>query len=289
MYESVIRRNIAISFIATLILLLGKFAAGYASNSMALVYDGLESSADLIIFLSLYGASVLAAKPPDREHLYGHTKVENLASLLLGLGIAVSGVFFGINALERLLKHEAVVLPHQASFYAALSVVAIKEFLYIFTKNQARLVNSPILEALAVDHHKDALSSVVTVIGTTGSFFKAGWLDPLAALVTSGVIFFMGIKTFYTSSSDLLDKSPDAGTVRKIENAILSVEGVKKISELKARKSGKDIYVDVSIEVDAEMSVKRAHEIASSVQERTVSEVKEVKSVIVHVEPHGKQ
>lgn len=99
----------------------------------------------------------------------------------------------------------------------------------------------------------------------------------------------MGIKTFYTSSSDLLDKSPDAGTVRKIENAILSVEGVKKISELKARKSGKDIYVDVSIEVDAEMSVKRAHEIASSVQERTVSEVKEVKSVIVHVEPHGKQ
>ncbi|MCX7832413.1 MAG: cation diffusion facilitator family transporter [Actinobacteria bacterium] len=286
MYYEKVRKIFAVSFIATLLLLITKILAGYFSKSLALIYDGFESAADIILFISLYGATLLAAKPPDSEHQYGHTKIENLASLFLGLAIFAGGIALGFNAFSKFLKniHE---IPSWYSFFVAITVVAVKESLYFYTKKRAVETKSPVLEALAIDHHKDALSSIITVIGTASSFLKAAFLDILAAFITAIVISFIGLRTAYSSSSDLLDRGPDPSTMETIKNAVSSVNGVKKIARIKARKSGKDIYVDIDIEVDKKLTVEMAHEIASRVQEKTSEVVENVKDVVVHVEPHS--
>lgn len=287
MYRKKIRRIFTVSLIATLLLLMIKIITGYFSKSLALIYDGFESAADIILFISLYGATLLALKPPDAEHQYGHTKIENLASLLLGLAIFAFGVALGINAISKFLRkiHD---IPSWYSFLVAITVVAVKESLYFYTKKRAAETKSPVLQALAIDHHKDALSSMVTVVGTTSSFLKTPYLDLLAAFITAIVISFIGFRTAYSSSLDLLDRGPDSETMEKIKNAVLSVNGVKKIARIKARKSGKDIYVDIDIEVNRKLTVEVAHNIASQVQKKTSEVIDNVKDVIVHIEPHSK-
>lgn len=288
MYSENVKKTFLISVAATILLLVVKFCAGFSSRSLALVYDGIESAADILIFISLYGATLLASKPPDAEHQYGHTKIENLASLLLGLLIASGGTVLAYEAFKGLTGKKTAFPPEAYAFFVAVAVVVVKEALYFYTRKQAKATGSPVLSALAIDHHKDALSSLVTVVGTTSGILRISWLDFLAAFLTSLVILGIGLSTFYSSSSDLLDKSPDLQTLEKIKQATLSVNGVERISSLRARKSGKDIYVDVDIEVNANLSVEEAHEIASRVQEKMSAEISNIKGVVVHVEPHKK-
>jgi len=287
MYENQLKKVFFVSLLATVLLACLKLAVGYFYNSLALIYDALESIADLFIFASLYGAALLATKPPDSEHLYGHTKIESLAALYTGMAIFTGGLYLCIEALSHLAG--TLKAPGIPAFLTAISVVITKEALYIYTRSNAAMTGSPVLSALALDHHKDALSSLITVAGTSASILNLPILDPLAALLTSLVIVSSGAKAAYSASSDLLDKSPEREIIDKISRAIGSVEGVKRISALKARKSGKDILVDVDIEVDENLSVSEAHEIASVVRERTMDEIKNVKDVIVHVEPYRKK
>lgn len=286
-FQEEIKKIFLISICATIFLMVLKVAFGLFFSSLALVYDGIESAADIFIFLTLYGASILALKPPDKDHQYGHSKIENLAALFLGLLIFTGGIYLAFNAFSHLsTKNQSI--PHIASFFVAVSVVLTKEALYFITKKKALETKSPIVEALAIDHHKDALSSLVTVAGTASSFLKFPLLDRLAALITAGVISVIGLKTAFDSSSDLLDRSPDTATIEKIKSVVLSVSGVKDIVRLKARKSGRIIYVDVDIRVDGELTVDKAHEIATKVQEETEKNIHNVKGVTVHVEPYKK-
>lgn len=287
MYKDNIRKTFFVSLLATVLLACLKLAAGYFYHSYALIYDSLESVADLFIFASLYGATLLAAKPPDSEHLYGHTKIESLAALYTGIAIILGGIYLGIEAFNRL--GQSARTPGLPAFLTAISVVITKEALYFYTRKQAAVTGSPVLSALALDHHKDALSSLITVVGTSASIFKMPLLDPLAALLTSLVIVGIGAEAAFSASSDLLDKSPEQEVIEQIRRAINSVKGVKRISSLKARKSGKDILVDVDIEVDENLSVSKAHDIASAVRLRTIEEIPSVKDVVVHVEPYRKK
>lgn len=284
MYLKKVKKIFFISTAFTVLLFLIKIISGYFFKSNALIYDGLESLADLLLFAILYGAAVIAEKPADDEHLYGHTKLESLASLYLGLAIASGGFYLLYRSVSTILQ-KTYVKPSSFAFLIAVLTVATKEILYFYTLKSAKSTSSPVLFALAVDHHKDALSSLVTVAGTAGGAFNYPVLDPAAATVTAAVIIIVGLNTIFSSSSDLLDRSPEKSVVEDIQRTILETEGVEEITSLKARKSGRSIYVDVDICVNRELPVTEAHEIATLVKNRIKDKIENVKDVVVHVEP----
>lgn len=284
MYLEKVRKIFFISIISTFLLLFLKILFGFIYKSQALVYDGLESLSDIILFGIMYGAAILAEKPPDKEHLYGHSKLENLASLYVGIVIFSLGGYLLYRSVSSIIRN-VFSKPYSFAFIIAILVVAVKELLYFITLKAAKDTKSPVLHALAIDHHKDALSSLVTVAGTAGSLTRFHVLDPIAASITSAVIIYMGITTVISSSSDLLDRSPDKEINEKIKKIILSTEGVESIRSLRSRKSGRAIYIDVDIAVEKSLSVADGHEIATLVKNRIKDKIENVNDVVVHVEP----
>jgi cation diffusion facilitator family transporter len=284
MYLQKVRKLFFISTAITFLLLAVKILFGYIFKSQALIYDGFESLSDIILFGIMYGAAILAEKPPDREHLYGHSKLESLASLYVGIGILSLGGYLLYRSISSIVRG-VFPKPYPPAFIVAVAVVAVKEFLYFYTLKAARDTKSPVLHALALDHHKDALSSLITVAGTAGSLTRLHVLDPAAASITSAVIIYMGVKTLISSSSDLLDRSPEREVNEKIREIILGTEGVRSIRKLRARKSGRAIYIDADIAVDGNLKITTAHDIATVVKNRIKDKIENVKDVVVHIEP----
>lgn len=284
MYKDAIRKTFLISILATVLLSVIKFAAGAAGKSFALIYDAYESLADITLFSALYGATLLAEKPPDKEHQYGHTKFENLVALYMGMLILTGGIYLAYQSFFRLVSGKYSDTSSY-TFVVAVSVVLIKEILYRYTLNKAEKTKSPVLKAAAADHRKDAASSLVTVAGTAGSFLKTPALDIIASFTTSLIIAFMGGSIVFSSSSELMDLSPSKEIMKKIEQAAKRVRGVDSISRIKARKSGRKIYVDIDIIVDGSLTVQESHNLASRVSEEIKKAIGEVEDVVVHVEP----
>lgn len=278
-------RNVfLVSLLATLLLLCMKVSVGLMSNSRALLYDGLESLFDLLIILLALGMVRFALKPPDSGHQFGHTKAESLGELYIGIFITAAGIYLTYETLVDLLQGH-LTTPGAAAFAAAAFTVAAKEGLYRYTMLQASRTGSPVLRGLAADHRKDAATSLVTVVGTSASFTGLHFLDTLAALVTSLIIIGLGVSTLHRSSYDLLDASPEKQTLQEIKRIAESCQGVRSVSSLKVRKSGRYLYVEVTIEVDRKISIESAHDIAESLKKEIMMNNKKVRDVIVHVEP----
>lgn len=275
-----------VSLLLTLVLLCLKLVIGLASHSRALVYDGLESLFDLSIILFAIGAVRFALKPPDTGHQFGHTKAESLGELYIGIIILLTGIFLTYSAAGNLLKGE-LYSPGIPAFAVAVLTVIAKEGLYRYTAYHSARIGSPVLRGLAADHRKDAVTSLVTVAGTSAALTGLDFLDTAAALVTSLIITGLGVITLHRSSFDLLDASPEKRALEQIRRTALSCAGVKAVSSIRARKSGRYLYVEISIEVSRDLTVEAAHDIAELLKKEIMIENKNIRDVIVHVEPQS--
>lgn len=280
-----VKNAIIIGMLSTVFLLVLKIGAGLLSGSRALLYDGFESFSDLLILIFVVGALKVSEKPADAEHHFGHTKAESIASLFIGIGIFVFGMFLAYRSYLDISTGRLVV-PHKLSFIIAIFVVLSKEILYFYTSKVARQTSSTLLSAIASDHHKDALTSIITVAGTLSAVLHEPRLDIAAALITSLIIIFIGSKTAYSGIMTLMDTAPEKSIIDSIFNEIKKVEGVKEIRKIRARESGRYIYVDVTIKVDSGLTVKKGHDIAVETRRAVMKACSRVKDVIVHVEPY---
>lgn len=271
---------------ATVLLMAVKIGVGVWGKSRALLYDGFESLVDIFVLSFVLQALRIAARPADRDHPFGHTKVESLASFVVGLTIIVFGLYLGYTAALSLTSHH-VARPHWLSFVVAVLTVGTKEALYLYTHRIAQRYASPSLAAIAYDHHKDALSSLITILGTLSAFVAVPFLDDGAALATAIIILWMGISSTREGAMNLIDTSPDAELVEKARESVVSVPGVIRLRELRARKTGRFVHVDAKIEVDRDITVDEGHEIARSVKKAVFDSSDRVRDVIVHVEPHN--
>lgn len=276
---------ILISVILSIILFSLKIYFGLVAESRALLYDGYEKLSDLVILVFLGNAIRISRKPADIEHQYGHGKVECLASLFVGLAFSGFGLFLAYNALLSIAAGRLNV-PNISAFYVAILSVIIKQFLYFYSISVSKKTGSMAIRTIALDSQKDSLISLVAVVGTLSFLFKAPLVDTGAATVTALIIFYLGVKVIYDSSQKLLDIAPDKRTVVSLKEVIGSIEGVKRVKSIKARTSGKNIYVDTTIEVDSQISVKKGHIIATGVRNKLINSEKNIKDVVVHVEPY---
>jgi cation diffusion facilitator family transporter len=261
-----------------------KIIGGICYQSHALFADGIHSLSDLIADGMVVLASKYGSQDADHSHPYGHQRIETAATLFLSLLLLVAGIGIALDSALAFLKEEPSDFSLVTIVIAGLSILA-NESLFHLTKKVGKELKSDLILANAWHHRSDALSSIVVLVGLLGPLMGIPYLDPVAAVIVGLMVTKMGINYGWGSIKELVDSSVDAETLEKISAAILQVNGVKKIHQLRTRLMGPDIYVDVHILVDPIISVSEGHYIAQHVHHQLYNQFEKIKDVTVHVDP----
>jgi len=277
-------RIITIGFWVNAVLMVVKLLAGYFGNSKAVFADGLESACDFVAIVSTLIALKIGRKAFDDSHPYGHGKAECIAAIIVSLVIFSAGVGILYQTVMSFVdgRHSE---PHLVAVIAAVITIAVKETLFRYTRRISRKLESPAVEAVAKDHRKDALTSVATLIGVTGAYFGAVFLDPLAAGLTSFFIFYIGWEALKKAGHDLMDGRPPQDVLASISATAAEVVGVDLVHEIRGRRSGQYLIIDLKLEMDPCMTVKESHEIATEVKLLIFSRFPNVGDVMIHINP----
>lgn len=281
-------RVIAVGFWINAVLMIMKLLAGYFGRSEAVFADGLESACDFIAILATMLALKIGRQPFDEQHPYGHGKAESLSAIMVSLVIFSTGAGILYKAAVTILNREYSE-PRLMAVLAALATIVIKEALFRYSRRVSRELESPAVEAVARDHRKDALTSVATLIGVGGAYFGAALMDPLAAGLTAFFIFHIGWETFRSAAHDLMDGQPPEELIEGITTIAEGVPGVEHVHEIRGRRSGQYLIVDLKLDMDPHMTVKRSHDIATEVKRLIFQRYSNVGDVMIHINPHDEE
>ncbi|MBU1086921.1 MAG: cation diffusion facilitator family transporter [Candidatus Omnitrophica bacterium] len=272
-------------------LTLFKLIAGVFGQSAAMIADAFHSLSDFATDVVVLLGFRFIAKPVDKSHDYGHGKAETLSSVIIGLALFAVGfrIFWvGLHSIYHVYHGELIPEPGVIAFYAAIISIISKEGLYRYTMKTGRAINSSAVIANAWHHRSDTFSSIGTMLGIGGAILlgeKWRILDPIAALVVSVFIIQTSIRISLDSFNELLEASLSDEFEKKILDIIKSVSGVISPHELRTRRIGNYIAIDVHIEVNKELNIKAAHDISTEVEKKIKAEFGEETFIYVHVEP----
>lgn len=261
-----------------------KVFGGIFFYSHALIADGLHSFADLFTDGTVLFAAKYGNQDADETHPYGHQRIETAATLMLSLLLILTGISIGWDSIDHILAHTTQKPSYLALPFAAFSVVA-NEILFFLTKRVGHRIQSPLIIANAWHHRSDSASSGVVLLGIIGSLLGYTYLDPVAAILVGGLIIKMGFDYGWDSVKELVDTGVEPDQVEEIKRIIEKVDGVCKVHQLRNRKMGGDIFVDVHILVMPWISVSEGHQIAQRVHVELMNANAQIKDVTVHVDP----
>jgi cation diffusion facilitator family transporter len=268
------------------VLVLVKLIAGIVGHANALVADAVESSADIFSSLIVWMGLSIAARPADEDHPYGHGKAEPLAAAVVSLMLLGAAVGISILAIREIRTPHH--LPAPFTLFVAAGVIIVKEILYRRVSRVGKDVGSTAVTADAWHHRADAVSSLAAFIGISIALIGGrGWeaADDWAALVAAVLVAVNGVRTLRTAISGLMDEAPDTTVKVRAMEAACSVEGVRKVENLKLRRSGLGFYVDLHVQADPTISLEDAHEIAARVKYAILDAIPNAENVLVHMEP----
>lgn len=276
-----------VSIISNVILSLLKLFAGVVANSAAMVSDAIHSASDVFSSIVVIIGVKLSAKDSDEEHPYGHERMESVAAVVLSVVLAITGLFIGHAAIEKLTSgvYEELKMPGVLAAMAAIISIVCKEAMYWYTRHYAKMFDSGALMADAWHHRSDALSSIGSLIGIVGARMGYKWLDPLASLVICIFILKAALDIFM----DAMKKMVDHSCSKEVSDAI--TECAKKhpdalgIAGIQTREFGNKIYVDLEVFADGNISLKRSNEIAEQIHDSIESEFSKVKHIAVAMKP----
>jgi cation diffusion facilitator family transporter len=293
-FEKAVRVT-GVGLFVNLMLTVFKLFAGILGNSAAMVADGVHSLSDFLTDIVVIFGFKIARKPMDESHNYGHGKIETLSASLVGLMLLVVAwqiLFYGLRKTLLFLEGGTLEQPALIALYAALLSVISKELMYHYTILEARKINSMALTANAWHHRSDAFSSLCTLAGIGAAIFLGGkWvvLDPLMAVFLSFIILKVALKIFRSSINELIEASLDGETEGEIRQIIRKTEGVKTLSNLKTRRIGNNIAVDVRIKVDNALDVGEANRISIHVEHNLKKAFGPYTYVLVKAEPYERE
>ncbi|KGP63402.1 cation transporter [Legionella norrlandica] len=261
-----------------------KLVGGFLYHSHALVADGFHSISDLITDVMVVFASKYGSIGADDSHPYGHQRIETAATLLLSLLLILAGCGIAWDSIDELIKSEHT-MPNWLSVPIVCFSIIANEILFHYTRHIGKRIKSQLIIANAWHHRSDAASSIVVLIGLIGSLGGLLYLDAIAAIIVSLMIVKMGWNYGWNSVKELVDTAVDAKLLLQIEQVIQSIDGVKRIHQLRSRLMGGDVLIDVHILVSPKISVSEGHYIAQHVHHTLLKKIDCVKDVIVHVDP----
>ena len=285
--ERASRAIAVVSMLASAALSAAKIIIGLHANSTAVVSDGLESAGDVLASgLALFGL-VLAAKPPDTDHPYGHGRVEILSALIVGMMLTASGTLISFRSLQRV--REVQHAPAAYAIWPLIASIVVKSIMGLVKRRLGRKIRSSALLADAWNDTVDILSGSTALVALGITLYdpvKFVAADHLGGAAVGIIVIFLGVRVVRDTTLQLIDTMPDPSALDRIRQVALHVPGALGIEKCYARKTGLQWHVDLHLEVDPAMSVYESHEIATQVRIRIKEELDWVADVLVHVEPH---
>ena len=277
-----------ISIIGNALLALLKVVFGMLAGSLAVVADGIDSIEDVITSLITLIAANVISRPPNIKFPYGYGKAETIATRILALIIFMAGVELAIVAIRKMITG----ITFEISLPLAVSVTIIsiicKVLLSFHLFKIGNRINCQMLIANAKNMQNDVLISFSVLIGLISShIFKMPVIDSIAALIVSAWILKVAIQIFLQTNLELMDGTKDYKIYNQIFKAIDSVEGVQNPHRVTVRNIGYKLKIGVDIEVDGNLTLKRAHEISHEVEQSIKSKINDLFDVSIHVEPIG--
>ena len=273
-----------ISVVVNIFLSIGQILIGIFSKSQGLVADGIHTLSDLVADFIVLVANRHSQKAPDDAHPYGYLRFENAASFILGLILFTVGIGMLWTATYKILHPEQIHKVHSMALWVAITALICKELLFRYMLAIAKKVKSSLLIANAWHARSDAASSFVVALGILGNLAGYPILDPIAALIVGLMIAKMGFEFSWTGLHDLMDKSANEDEIAAIKATLLKKDGILGLHQLRTRKMGDMIIVDVHLEVSGEQSVKEGHRIAVEARNEVLKN-HNVIDVVTHIDP----
>lgn len=286
-YEKVAMKVSVVSIVANFVLTVFKLLAGIISHSGAMVSDAIHSASDVFSTIVVIIGVKLSGRESDKDHPYGHERMECVAAIVLATILAVTGLGIGYTAIGKIAggDYSRLAVPGILALAAAVISIVVKEGMYQYTRINAKRIDSGALMADAWHHRSDALSSVGALIGIAGSRMGFPIADPIASLVICFFIEKAAFDIFMDAVNKMVDKACEEEVEREFEECAALQDGVLGIDLLHTRVFGNKIYVDIEIRVDGNKTLREAHGIAERVHDAIEKNFPKVKHIMVHVNP----
>lgn len=287
--KNILIRTSWISTIGNAILSASKIVVGLLAGSLAVVGDGIDSATDMIISVVMIFTARIMNRPPSKKYVFGYEKAESIATKILSLVIFYAGMQMLVSSVESIFSDQAKEIPAAIAIYVTLFSIAGKLLLALYQYRQGKKINSSMLTANAVNMHNDVVISCGVLLGLIFTFiFRLPILDSITGLVISLFIIKSSIGIFMDSNVELMDGVKDINVYNKIFEAVEKVAGVGNPHRVRSRMIGNLYMISLDIEVDPQMTITQAHEIADAVEKSIKTSIDNVYDILVHVEPAGK-
>lgn len=283
-----------VGFVVNLVLSIVKLIAGLVGRSGAMVADAVHSFSDLATDVVVIAFARISAKPRDPGHDYGHGKYETLATIIISLALAVVGAGILVDSIERIrivLDGGLLPRPGVIALVAALVSIIVKEILYRYTVRVGRQIQSPSVIANAWHHRSDALSSLGTLVGIGCAYFLGSkWriADPVAALLVAVFIFKIAFDLIRNGLGELLEQSLPEDVEEEILHIVTANPEVREPHNLRTRRIGASIAIEVHVRMDGRMTVEHSHNLTVEIERRLRERFGEETMIAIHVEPINK-
>ena len=286
-YEKTAMKVSKVGIVANLVLTLFKLLAGVIAHSGAMVSDAIHSASDVFSTIVVIIGIRISSKASDKDHPYGHERLECVASIVLATVLAVTGLGIGYSAVSKIAggDYSQLAVPGILALVAAIVSILVKESMFHYTRIYAKRIDSGALMADAWHHRSDALSSVGAMIGIAGARIGFPILDPIASLVICLFIEKAAYDIFMDAVDKMVDKACDEEVETKLRECALAQEGVLGVDLLHTRVFANKIYVDIEIRVDGDKKLRESHGIAERVHDAIEQTFPKVKHIMVHVNP----
>ena len=288
-FQAAATRVSVVSMATNVILTALKLAAGMIARSGAMISDAVHSASDIFSGLIVLIGVRISSKAPDEKHPYGHERFECVAALLLSGILALVGGTIGVKAAEDIIAGTVPEAPGILALIAAIVSIVTKETLFWYTRGYAKKYRSTALHAEAWHQRSDALSSIGALIGIAGARMGFPVMEPIASLMIALFILRVAGRIFRDAVDQMVDHSASGETEAAFRKTAMEQPGVMGVELLRTRMFGNRVYVDLEIAADPELKLSAAHEIAERVHDAIEQTYPDVKHIMVHVNPVGKQ
>jgi cation diffusion facilitator family transporter len=272
-----------LSVIAAIFLTGFKFVIAIFTGSLGLLSEALHSGLDLVAAVITYFSVRLSDKPPDKEHNYGHGKIENFSALVETILLFVTCIWIIYEAFHRLITGKMEIEVNVWSYVVVTTSILIDLWRSRALQKVAVKYNSQALEADALHFSTDIWSSSVVLLGLVCAHFGLYFADPIAALIVALIVFFISYRLGKRSMDVLLDKAPGDAII-KIERILKGFSEIKRFHNVKVRTAGADTFVKVNIHLQPDLSLQEVHEICDKIETEIGKSITRCE-VFVHPEP----
>jgi cation diffusion facilitator family transporter len=276
-----------VSIIGNLLLFIVKLLMGLAINSLSLIADAFHSLSDVLTSVVVIAGFKLGGQPPDKEHPFGHGRVETIATLIIAFILLIVAYQLGKQAITRIIAPKKVEFSYIAVIFMITSA-GFKEWMATFSIFLGKKINSSSLIADAWHHRSDAVASLFVGLGLIFMRFNIYRVDGILAVCVAILIGWVAVELTISSSNTLIGTAPDQKLIDKIKEASLSITGVINVHDIFVHDYQTNKVISLHVEVNENLSLDEAHNIATGVENK-VKEVAEAFSVTAHIDPKERQ